>query len=171
VEPLVGTVVVIRPFRPVELETWWRGLRMLDVDAQPAGPPSRASIRRRIERAGRFEDGKVDLAIEVDGRIVGDIQTQRPPGVEFPPGVLQVGIAVFAPDDRGRGYGSEAMELFTGWLFAHQRAERVQAGTALDNVAMRRVLERLGYEVDRPIDVFGQRHLLFAISRSHWEAR
>jgi RimJ/RimL family protein N-acetyltransferase len=45
---------------------------------------------------------------------------------------------------RGKGYGLEAVRLFTEHLLANGWP-RVQASTALDNHAMRRVLERAGY--------------------------
>jgi RimJ/RimL family protein N-acetyltransferase len=35
--------------------------------------------------------------------------------------------------------------LLTGWLFEHEAIMRVQAGTAVDNTAMRRAFERLGF--------------------------
>ncbi|MFN2544360.1 MAG: GNAT family N-acetyltransferase [Actinomycetota bacterium] len=168
-EPLAGQRVTIRPFRPDELDTWLDGLARLDAEAFPGGPPSRARMRGRIRRSGRLEAGQVDLAIEAEGRVVGDIQTQRPPGVVFPPGVYQVGIAIFDGTDRGRGFGLEAMSLLVGWLFGDVGAERVQGGTTPHNLAMRRTFERLGFEVERPIDVFGQRHLLYAVDRERWE--
>ena len=166
---LVGERVVIRPFREDELEVWRQGLELLEADAQPAGPPPRPMLALRIRRGGLMEDGQIDLAIEVDGRVVGDIQTQRPAGVLMPPATYQIGIAVFDAQDRGKGYGFEAMRLFVAWLFEVMRAERVQAGTAPENAAMRRVFDRLGLTEERPIDVFGQQHLLYAMSRERWE--
>jgi RimJ/RimL family protein N-acetyltransferase len=93
-----------------------------------------------------------------------------PPGVVFEPGVFQVGIAVFAAEDRGRGYGLAAMSLLVDWLFSTVGAQRVQGGTRPENAAMRRTFERLGFEEDRPVEVFGRQHLMYAIERDRWEA-
>ena len=169
VEPLVGELVTIRQFRPEELDEWLAGFEGLNEGALPTGPPSRDRLRARIQRSGRLEDGQIDLAIEASGRIVGDIQTQRPPGTVFPPGVYQVGIAVFAEEDRGLGYGLEAMSMFVDWLFGRIGAERVQGGTMPSNTAMRRTFERLGFEQEEAIDVYGEQHLLYAIERERWE--
>jgi RimJ/RimL family protein N-acetyltransferase len=170
-EPLVGDLVTIRAFRPDELELWLESFQRLSVGELPSGPPSPARLHARIRRSGRMENGEIDLAIEAGGRVAGHIQTQRPPGGVFPPGVYQVGIGMFAEEDRGRGYGSEALSLFADWLFERFDAERVQGGTLPTNTAMRRTFERLGFEVERTIDVFGQDHLLYVIDRPRWQER
>ena len=63
----------------------------------------------------------------------------------MPPGVFELGIGLFDPADRGKGIGSKAVILMTKRLMDEEGAHRVQAGTDLENVAMRAVLERLGF--------------------------
>jgi RimJ/RimL family protein N-acetyltransferase len=169
VDPIVGERVTLRLFREDELDLWWDASRSFGPDAFPAGPPPKPMLLTRIRRGGAMATGEIDLAVEVNGRVIGDVQTQRPH--PLPAGVHQVGIGLFDPADRGRGYGREALQLFTGWLFREHRAERVQAGTAPSNTAMRTVFERLGFTEREPIDVSGQRHLLYAIDRPEWEGR
>jgi RimJ/RimL family protein N-acetyltransferase len=169
VDPIAGARVTIRPFRDDELDLWMEATRALGPDTFPAGLPTRGSLQARIRRGDRMSGGEIDLAIEVDGRIVGDIQTQRPH--PLPAGTYQVGIALFSTEDRGKGYGTDALAVFTRWLFEERRAERVQAGTAPSNAAMRRVFERLGFTERESILVFGQRHLLYAIDRDEWDLR
>jgi len=165
-----GDRVTLRPFRSDELDLWYESSRALGVEGFPAGPPTMEALRRRIGRSAHLSaPAELDLAIEVDARAIGDIQTQRPH--PLPPGVFQVGIGLFSPEDRGRGYGSEAMSLFVDWLFAERGADRVQAGTMPANIAMRRVFDRLGFSEEEPILVFEQRHLLYAIERDQWEHR
>lgn len=115
--------------------------------AEPAsfGDPAavRERLRRQIERNPTLADGGfVALAVERDGVVVGDIQA-RCPKHGFPPGVCEIGITLFA-SARGKGVGKEAVALFTEHLLAEGQ-ERVQATTAVDNTAMRRVLEAVGY--------------------------
>jgi hypothetical protein len=50
-------------------------------------------------------------------------------------------VIIYRAEDRGKGYGREAVELLTGWLFGNCGAERVQAGTDAGNTAMRVVLD------------------------------
>ncbi len=80
----------------------------------------------------------------MDERLVGDISA-RAPARAFPPGVWEIGIDLYRGDDRGRGYGGEAVALLTQHLFEAEGAARVQASTSVSNAAMRGVLERLGF--------------------------
>ena len=112
----------------------------------PAGDEAKERLRKQIERRPTLEDGGfLSLAVEADGRLVGDIQARAPKN-GFPPGVCEIGITLFA-NVRGRGVGRHAVALFTEQLF-EAGWERVQASTAVDNSAMRRVLELLGYELE-----------------------
>ena len=108
-----------------------------------AGPGmTRERMAQRIEQSGAFVDGMLNLAVEADGRLVGDVQA-RAQGV--PHGVVELGITLFRTDDRGRGLGREAVALLTQHLFDAQLAERVQGSTDVENAAMRRVFELLGF--------------------------
>ena len=142
----------------------------------PSDAPDEASARAlaaRLERSGRLLDGWLDLAIEAGGRLVGDIGARRPPGA-LPPGVFELGVSLFDPGDRGRGYGREAVELLTGHLFAREGAARVQASTVVGNAAMRRVLERVGFVGEGTLRAFmpgrGERedYALYAVTRDDW---
>jgi RimJ/RimL family protein N-acetyltransferase len=64
-------------------------------------------------------------------------------------------VGLYRRSDQGKGYGREAVELLTTWLFEQGRAERVQAGTAVDNDPMRKVLERLGFRFEGIMRAFG----------------
>lgn len=104
-------------------------------------------LRARIARGPTLErDGFLELGVEVDGTLVGDVQARCPPHA-FPPGVCELGISLFAAA-RGRGYGREAVERFTELLFRDHGFERVQASTSLANEPMRRVLEALGWSFE-----------------------
>lgn len=141
---LRGEQVVLRPLREDELDALLAGRASLDDTAHISQPDERSRMRARIERSGRLVEGRLELAIEVEGRLVGDIDARSSSGFA-PPGVWEVGIALFDTADRGRGRGSEAVRLLADHLFEAEGAARVQAGTAVGNVPMRRVLEKLGF--------------------------
>jgi RimJ/RimL family protein N-acetyltransferase len=84
----------------------------------------------------------IDFAIDVDGRLVGDVQARCQ---MLPKGVFELGIALFDEADRGRGYGRGAVALITRRLFEEEGAHRVQLSTDVHNTAMRGVVERLGF--------------------------
>jgi RimJ/RimL family protein N-acetyltransferase len=134
-------------------------------------------VRQQVERSGVFHDGFLLLGIDVGGRLVGDVQARRP-RFALPPGVYEVGIDVFDPADRWRGYGSAAISELTELLFAEHAAGRVQASTAVDNAPMRRVLERLGYAFEGVMRGFmpsgdGTREdfALYGVTAAEWRGR
>jgi RimJ/RimL family protein N-acetyltransferase len=139
----------------------------------PSADELRERLPKQIAQSPTLErDGFVSLAVEHDGRLIGDIQA-RAPKQAYPPGVCEIGISLF-PDARGKGFGREAVKLFTALLF-DSGMERVQASTALDNVAMRRVLELVGYEFEGTLRSFmpsdgGARddYALYAVVRQDW---
>ena len=66
----------------------------------------------------------------------------------LPPGVVELGIDLFDEADRGRGIGRERVGALTTRLFEAGEAHRVQLSTDVDNAAMRRVAERLGFRFE-----------------------
>lgn len=136
---LEGDRVVLRPLRADEFELVWRARTS---DPEPAGiPVDRDEIRRRVSLSGEMNDWGLLLGIESDGRLVGEVQGYR----TAMPGVFGIGIALYRRADRGRGIGRDAVRAMTRHLFEEEGARRVEGGTTPDNVAMRRVFERLGF--------------------------
>ena len=108
-------------------------------------------VRLRIARSGRFIRGRLDLAIEAEGRLVGDVEA-RAPAAFMPPGVCEIGIEL-AEAARGQGHGTEALDLLSRHLLEHGFS-RVQGATAVDNQPMRRVFEKLGYTYEGTLRSF-----------------
>ena len=148
------------------------------------GPPfagdersARRVQQRKIDRGGRFADGRLDLGIEVQGHLVGTVEARQPAGA-LPPGVFEIGISFFEPSDRGRGFGPTAVELFTEFLFSDPSTCRVQASTWVGNAAMRRVFEKVGFRLEGVMSAFmpapgGERqdYALYAITRAGRRSR
>jgi RimJ/RimL family protein N-acetyltransferase len=151
------------------------GRRRLDRGAHVPTRGARERMRRRIANSGRLVGGWLDLAIDADGSLVGEIDARHPPRA-MPPGVFELGIAFFDEEARGRGYGTEAIALLTAHLFAELGAERVQASTAVDNSAMRRVFEKLGFAKEgvmrsfMPAGESRDDYVLYAVTRADWTA-
>jgi RimJ/RimL family protein N-acetyltransferase len=140
---LRGSLVTLRPLRTEEFEL----MRDAHARLSPFDPPDETKDRRlseRIEQSGRLVGGMFDLGIEAEGRLIGDVGARCGRSV-LPPGVFEFGIEIYEETDRGKGYGADAVRLLTDHLREGLGAQRVQASTAVDNVAMRKVLERLGY--------------------------
>lgn len=165
-----GPRLLLRPLTPAEIDEEWQ--QMVDADPMTiAVIPDEAEFRARLRRSGRLDDGWLDLAIDLDGVSIGRIQTfVPPPGRTLPPGVFEVGIGL-REDQRGKGYGREALTLLTDWLFGHAGAVQVEAPTDPDNVAMRTVFDRVGWELVDTLHEFDREWVMYAITREAWEAR
>jgi RimJ/RimL family protein N-acetyltransferase len=126
------------------------------------------ALRERIADSGEWFEGRLDLAIEWGGRLVGTISARATAGFT-PPGVCELGIELF-DEVRGKGVGTEAVRLVTEWLLENDYP-RVQATTDVRNAPMRRVLEKLGFEEEGVLRAFmpdGDRradYVLYAITR------
>lgn len=160
---LEGGGVVLRAFRADELDLWWSGLLMLDASAQPQGPPSRERLRRRLLLSGQFVSGRVHLAIEAEGRLVGEIQTYRPKRRRLERGVYEFGIVLFDTSLRGRGVGTRAVALLAERLSHEPGARALQGGTDESNLAMRRVFEKLGFVRTETVRELGHEYLMYRL--------
>jgi ribosomal-protein-alanine N-acetyltransferase len=143
---LQGERIRLRPLREEEFDTLWASSQrwLEESGSDTSAEDAQTRVRERIADSGVMTTEGIDLAIEFDGRLVGDIQARTNPKA-MPPGVLEFGIELFDPKDRGMGLGAEAIALLTAYAFDHLEAHRVQLGTDLENASMRRVAERLGF--------------------------
>ena len=171
-----GTRVVLRPLTHADVDALLAERAADPASFGPSGDVGRERLREQIERNPTLADGGfLELAIEADGRLVGDVQARAPHG-SMPPGVCEIGILVFG-DARGQGFGHEAVALLTEYLFGEGLA-RVQASTTVENVPMRRVLERVGYTFEGVLRDYlpgadGGRDdsAMYAVTHGDWVAR
>jgi RimJ/RimL family protein N-acetyltransferase len=134
--------VVLRGPAPTEIDAVLP--RVASAEFAAGDEAGVARKRSRLERSGERTAWELWFMIEADGRLVGDVQG-RFSDTSMPPGVWELGIELWDQADRGRGYGGAACALLTSHLFEQEGAIRVQATTDVDNVAMRRTLERIGF--------------------------
>ncbi len=171
-------VVSLRSLRAADFDAMWAARDAGSVPSRSEDDEvKRRRLRSRIERSGRFVEGRIDLAVELDGRLVGSIEA-RQPREGLPRGAYELGISLFAEADRGQKVGTRAVELMTERLFADPETARVQASTWVENQAMRGVLERLGFALEGVLRSFMPRpdggrddYALYAVTREDWEAR
>jgi RimJ/RimL family protein N-acetyltransferase len=60
-------------------------------------------------------------------------------------------IYTIVPSERGKGYGTEAVQLMVDYLFLSQNICRIQAITNVGNKASQRVLEKAGLRIEGTI--------------------
>jgi RimJ/RimL family protein N-acetyltransferase len=171
-EVIRGDRVVLRPFRAEEFAAWLDA-RLVGSDDRtvvPSGPPDPSRLRERIEHSGQMRDQSLDLAIESDGMLVGEIGTFADPEAGAQAGLFLLSIGLFSPSDRGRGLGTEAVRLLCDWLFTSVRAERIESSTAVSNTAMRRVFDKVGFEFVREYRRWDVDWAHYGMSRAAWDA-
>jgi RimJ/RimL family protein N-acetyltransferase len=164
-----GSRLLLRALRPAEIDDQWRAM----VDSDPiaiAALPDEASFKARLRRSGHLADGWLDLAVDLDGTVIGRIQTFVPAGRRLPPGTFEVGIGLDA-DVRDKGYGREALGLLTGWLFEHAAAQVVEAPTDPGNAPMRAVFGHVGWSQAGTLTEYGREWVMYRITRQEWQAR
>ena len=166
---ICGSRLQLRALRPAEIDDQWRAM----VNSDPIAIvriPDEAEFKARLRRSGRLVDGWLDLAIDLDGAVIGRIQTFVPEGRRLPPGTFDVGIGL---DEavRGKGYGREALALFTGWLFEHAAAQVVEAPTDPGNAPMRAVFGHVGWSQAGTLTEHGREWVVYRITRQQWQAR
>ena len=85
-----------------------------------------------------------------------------------------IGYALL-PNERGKGYGSEAVKIMVDFLFLSKNIVRIQAGIHPQNMASQRVLEKAGFKKEGIIrKSFFSRGVwrdvaMFSILREEWK--
>lgn len=169
--------VLLRALTSEDFEPLWAARGGAGSVATPERPGARERLLERIDRSPALVEGRLDLGIVSDERLVGTVEA-RQPREGLPPGCFEIGVGLFAPGDRGRGVGMQAVELFVQHLFDAHAAERVQGSTWVENAPMRRVFTKLGFTEEGVMRSFmptsdGERHdyVLCGVTRAEWAAR
>ena len=107
---------------------------------------SPAAFRKQFNETGGWDDklGRM-LITDESNRMLGHIMFIKEPS--FQSG-YEVGFVVFRREDRGKGYTTEALRIFSAYLFELKPIPRLQLSTHADNIAARRVAEKCGYKLE-----------------------
>lgn len=118
-----------------------------DEEVRKAGSPEKIFTRRDIEAFvgrqlfGIEANGQLRLMIETkEGRSIGAVDL-----FDFDGASAEIGILVYAHDDRGKGYASEALRLLAAYATGIGM-KRLRARVRTDNTACRRLFLAAGYE-------------------------
>ncbi len=131
--------VTVRPYRLEEFERACE-IRGLARDAQ-----RKERFFKRFQNLGQWDDHYLQLAIDLDGILVGDFQLRKCDATR-PNGALEMGIEL-AEEVRGKGIGTQALIAGTEYAFTHG-AHRIEGSTDENNVAMRRAFEKAGWKFE-----------------------
>ena len=159
--------LTLRPLRDDDLEPLWRLLRDGEALALWGEPLDREGTRTWIERnKARYAThgfGRCALVLRATGELVGDCGL-IPTMVEGTPEV-ELGWIV-ARSHWGEGIATEAGQAWRDHAFTRLTLDRIVSMISKDNLASRRVAEKLGMAVERPAVWDGMPMLMYACDRS-----
>lgn len=142
---LRGDDVTLRTIEEADLPFLQRTVNDPDVRRRLAGsgtPINAAQERDYYESVVSGDDDTVNLLICDGEEPAGTISLMD---VDHRNGTAEIGLFL-APAFQGRGLGTEASELVTGYAFEELRLHRVVAWVLAGNEASTRLWETLGYE-------------------------
>ena len=104
-------------------------------------PPMNLARERAYFEDVISDDGSVNLLVCVEGDPAGTIGLESIDDVN---GSAEIGLFL-AEDHWGRGLGTKAARVLTGYAFEERRLHRIYARVRTDNEASARIWEKLGY--------------------------
>lgn len=135
-------------------------------DFEPFEQASLGDVEKQYEQRG---EGQWFFVERKDGTRIGYIAHFKSKGC--------IGIGyMLVKGERGKGYGTEAIQMMVDYIFLHKDTVRVQAETHPDNVASQRVLEKAGFRFEGRIrKSFFSRGVyrdtaMYSILREEWKA-
>lgn len=143
---LHGSKTVLRTLEREHCRDLW-----LRYEADPCTPTEPLHPGLSVEGADRwFEEmqakqGKEQLYLgifDLEGRLLGDIQLAD---INWRHRAASLGCALALRQDRGQGYGKDAVLTLLRFAFDHLDLVRISAATAEYNRAGRQALETLGF--------------------------
>jgi RimJ/RimL family protein N-acetyltransferase len=106
-------------------------------------PDTADALRMAVEHATADADLGWFVRLRADGRVIGDCGTK---GWTDEDGRVEIGYGL-APPYRGRGFGTEAVAALVAWVRSQPGVRAVTGEVEVGNLASRRLLERLGFEL------------------------
>jgi len=138
-----GKNVTLRTVRESDLDT----LFDLLSDVQNRGEyvawdlPTQAGHQKQFQENGFWGDHQGILLISASDQIVGTIAFIHVGCHD----ALEIGYAVFDEAHRRKGYATEALSLFTKYLFSTKRINRLQVSIDPANTPSIRIAEKCGF--------------------------
>jgi RimJ/RimL family protein N-acetyltransferase len=133
--------LVLRPLGPGPAQAIADG----DYDGLTAGSDWPTETTPIVAMRAAADPGALTWLIVRDGMVIGECGLKHAPG---PDGATEIGYGMGAAW-RGDGYGTEAVRGLVEWLTDLPGCLRVTAEVHESNLPSRRLLERLGFSIDR----------------------
>jgi len=164
-----------------EIESRWTHdsefMRMMDT--APARPMSAAIIKKQYEKLEKQIEESRNLyhfmiRAKADDRLIGTAAVQR---IEWANGNAFLRLGIGAAEDRGKGYGTQALQMLLRFAFAELNLFRVSAMVPEYNETAIALLEKFGFmqEVCRrkALERDGRRwdFYVFGLLKDEWQSQ
>ena len=145
---IAGERVVLRSWERDDIQVRWETDQTADnteTRMRDWHEPPRSLQQREAEfeaQQAEPDASTVALIIEADGRPVGDINLFH---IEPRNSNAAVGMSIWRAEDRGRGYGSDAMRAMLAWAFRQMNLHRVELSVDPANAQAIAVYRKAGF--------------------------
>ena len=145
---IAGSRIVLRAWERDDVLAQWEAAQTADATGQRLRDwlePPKSFVQREQEfEANQSEPDPtvVRMIIEADGRAVGDIDLFH---IDQRSRNAVVGLGIWREEDRGRGFGTDALRTMLRWAFRHLNMHRIELSVEPDNGRAVRIYEKLGF--------------------------
>jgi RimJ/RimL family protein N-acetyltransferase len=140
---LSGERVVLRPFRPEDVEPFWRArldpMTWAQTTESPLVPQTLAEYRARYDAPST--DTSAQFAVDVDEVLVGRAALFS---VDDLARSGEVGLSVL-PGHQGKGYGRDVLRVLLGYGFRSRNLRRIHLQTLASNEPALRAYRAAGF--------------------------
>ena len=140
---LTGERVLLRPFRPEDVEPLWRAKldprKWAQTSESPLVPVTLEEHRARY--AEPTKDDNAQFAVDVDGALVGRALLFH---VDTLARNAEVGLALL-PEHQGKGYGKDVLRVLLRYGFRSRNLHRIHLQTLSSNTAGLRAYRAVGF--------------------------
>ena len=142
---LKGKSILLRPVRETDLDQLYAYHADIDNrgDFFPRGILAEPVFRKRFQETGFWEkDDGMLLMVSRNNEILGHIEFFKTVNYldEY-----ELSYQVYAPEQRGKGITTEAVNLLVRYLFETKRVNRIRLVIDPGNLASRRLAEKCGF--------------------------
>lgn len=145
---IIGKHTKLRMFERDDIATYSACVNDLEEtgDHWPAFIRSPRNLMAAFDRDGFSNDcGRTMLVTDLSDNWVGDVAVRT---LSDEIAGQSVSYRVFKRENRGKGYMTEAVNLFCDWLFDVSPVERLTILTSTENAASRAVAENCGFQLE-----------------------
>lgn len=170
---LRGKMINIRPMNSEDLELFYTWMSEQEYMGDYMGAEMYYKDTYIENMKKNFSDHNTMFAVieDKDKKPLGIINffTHRGNSV-----TADIGMLLADASTRGKGIGEEALRLFTDFLFNTKTFARIQYQTRVENIAMKRIGEKVGYSVEGILRNYRfdlgrcRDYYMIAITREDW---